>query len=161
MPPPGYWVVCLQGSASFGRCTSGDRAFQMVQAKLQRVISCNKHNPADWFACQGRQRRVGASALVCGNLALEKSVETSVVAHCRRTKHCKGPSTNGAHFIEVKFATDGLKSFAAESGGSGLTAREGLVLETASIRPARAWTGTHFPFGEHPLEGMCWCCSGV
>ena len=63
---------------------------------------------------------------------MEKSVETSVVAHCRRTEHCKGLGTNGAHFIEVKIAMDGPKSFAAESGGHGLTAGEGLVLETVT-----------------------------
>ena len=63
---------------------------------------------------------------------LEKSVETSVVTHCRRTEHCKGLGTSRAHFIEVKFATDGPQSFAAESGGSGLTAREGFVLEVVT-----------------------------
>jgi len=52
-PPPGYWVVCLQGTgASFSRCTSSDRVFQMVQAKLQRVFSCNKHNPAELFCVE-------------------------------------------------------------------------------------------------------------
>jgi len=92
---------------------------------------------------------------------LEKSVETSVVTHCRRTEHCKGLGPSGAHFIEVKLATDGLKSFAAESGGTRrLCAR---VCHRVAGRPGagRAWKGTHFPFGEHPLEGMCCCYSGV
>jgi len=48
----------LTRQPSFGSCTSGDRVFQMVQAKLQRVFSCNTHNPADCFPGQARQRRV-------------------------------------------------------------------------------------------------------
>ena len=60
-PPPGYWVVCLQSSASSGCCTSGDRVLQMVQISGLVDKSC-------WF-CE-RILAGSSGVLVLGELAV-------------------------------------------------------------------------------------------